>query len=153
MVVPGAAARMGPLRARIKGLVCGIYPNFNFVWSNHTFRVSHPRGPGRTELWSWLILPKDAPDSVKRALRAQYNYILGPGGIVEQEDSEAWSQQFIGADIDYVDDHSFYYGLGLGEEGPHPELPGIAGKPFNEHYARAFYSRWRADLMRDPVAS
>jgi phenylpropionate dioxygenase-like ring-hydroxylating dioxygenase large terminal subunit len=148
-----APSRMGPLRARIKGLVCGIYPNFNFVWSNHTFRVSHPRGPGQTEMWSWLVLPKDAPDSVKRALRTQYNFILGPAGIVEQEDSEAWAQQFIGSNIDYVDDRPYYYGLGLGEECPHPDLPGMAGTPFNEHYARAFYKRWRADLMRDQGAS
>jgi phenylpropionate dioxygenase-like ring-hydroxylating dioxygenase large terminal subunit len=144
-----AAARMGPLRSRIKGLVCGIYPNFNFVWSNHSIRVSHPRGPGQTELWSWWIVPKDAPDMVKKALRLQYNYILGPAGIVEQEDSEAWAQQWIGSNVDYVDDRPYFYGLGAGEEKPHPDLPGIAGAAFNEYYARAFYQRWRAELLPD----
>jgi phenylpropionate dioxygenase-like ring-hydroxylating dioxygenase large terminal subunit len=144
-----AAARMGPLRSRIKALVGGIYPNFNFVWSNHTIRVAHPRGPGQTELWSWWIVPKDAPDVAKKALRLQYNYILGPAGIVEQEDSEAWAQQWIGSNVDYIDDRPYFYGLGAGEEKPHPDLPGIAGAAFNEYYARAFYQRWRAELMAD----
>jgi len=141
-----AASRLGPLRSRIKGLTMGIYPNLNFIWSNHTLRVSHPRGPERTELWSWSILPKDAPDTVKRALRDQYLFALGPGGIVEQEDSEAWAQQLIGSRSDFPDDRPYFYGLGAGEEGPHPDLPGIASGLFNEYYARAFYQRWRADL-------
>ena len=142
-----AAARMGPLRSRIKGLVGGIYPNVNFVWSNHTIRIAHPRGPGQTELWSWWIVPSAAPDAVKKALRLQYTYILGPAGIVEQEDSEAWAQQWIGSNADYLEDRPYFYGLGMGEEGPHPDLPGIAGKAFNEYYARAFYQRWRDELM------
>jgi hypothetical protein len=142
-----AAARLGPLRSRIKGLVCGIYPNFNFVWSNHSIRVAHPRGPGRTELWSWWIVPNDAPDGVKKALRQQYNFILGPAGIVEQEDSEAWAQQWIGSNVDYLDDRPYFYGLGAGEEKPHPDLPGIAAPAYNEYYARAFYQRWRSEML------
>jgi hypothetical protein len=122
-----------------------------FVWSNHTIRVAHPRGPGQTELWSWWIVPSDATDVVKKALRLQYTHILGPAGIVEQEDSEAWAQQWIGSNADYLDDRPYFYGLGVGEEGPLPDLPGIAGKAFNEYYARAFYQRWRAELITGDV--
>lgn len=142
-----AARRMGPLRSRIKGLVCGIYPNFNFVWSSHSIRVAHPRGPGQTELWSWWIVPRDAPDPIKKALRLQYNFVLGPAGIVEQEDSEAWAQQWIGSNVDYLDDRPYFYGLGTGEEKPHPDLPGIAAPAYNEYYARAFYQRWRSEML------
>jgi phenylpropionate dioxygenase-like ring-hydroxylating dioxygenase large terminal subunit len=142
-----AAARLGPLRARIKGLIGGVYPNFNFLWSNNSIRVSHPRGPGRTEFWSWWVAPKAAPEEVKTALRTQYNYLFGPAGIVEQEDSEAWAQQWIGASAPLPGPRAYFYGLGAGEEGPHPDLPGVAGKAFNEHYARAFYRRWRGDLL------
>ncbi|WP_157217060.1 aromatic ring-hydroxylating oxygenase subunit alpha [Flavisphingomonas formosensis] len=147
-----AERRLGPLRARIKGLTLGIYPNLNFVWSNHALRVSHPCGPDETEIWTWLVLPKDAPDSIRRALRGQYNYVLGPGGIVEQEDSEAWAQQWIGSRSDYPQDRPYHYGLGAGQERPHPELPGMASGLFNEYYARAFYQRWRADMLRDERA-
>ena len=142
-----AAQRVGPLRARMKGLTYGIYPNLSFLWSNTAFKVSHPRGPGRVEYWSWAVVPAGAPDTVKRALRTNYSSFFGPGGIIEQEDSEAWSQQYRGASIDFTDDHALYYGLGLGEEAPHPELPGLVSVTANEFYARNFFARWRDELQ------
>ena len=142
-----AAERVGPLRARMKGLTYGIYPNLSFLWSNTSFKVSHPRGPGRVEYWSWAAVPADAPDSVKRVLRTNYSSFFGPGGLLEQEDSEAWAQQYQGSCIDFADDHPCYYGLGLGEERPHPELPGRVSVTANEFYARHFFARWRDDLQ------
>ncbi len=142
-----ARERVGALRARMKGLTYGIYPNFSFLWSNTAFKVSHPRGPGRVEYWSWAVVPADAPDPVKQVLRTNYSSFFGPGGLLEQEDSEVWVQQFRGSAIDYADDHPYYYGLGLGEERPHPELPGLVSVTANEFYARHFFSRWRADLQ------
>lgn len=143
----GAAERVGPLRARMKGLTYGIYPNLSFLWSNTSFKVSHPRGPGRVEYWSWAVVPAEAPESVKRALRSNYNSFFGPGGMLEQEDAEVWVQQFRGVDIDHMDDHPCYYGLGLGEEAPHPDLPGLVSVTANEFYARHFFKRWQADLQ------
>lgn len=141
-----AAERVGPLRARMKGLTYGIYPNLSFLWSNASFKVSHPRGPGRVEYWSWAVVPADAPDAVKRILRTNYSSFFGPGGILEQEDAEVWVQQFKGSSIDYADDRPCFYGLGLGEEGPHPDLPGLVSGTANEFYARQFFARWRDDL-------
>ncbi|GHD30728.1 aromatic ring-hydroxylating oxygenase subunit alpha [Halioglobus pacificus] len=146
-----AAARIGPLRARMKGLTYGIYPNLSFLWSNTAFKVSHPRGPNRVEYWSWAVVPAGAPESVKRTLRTNYSSFFGPGGLLEQEDSEAWSQQYRGCAIDYADDRPLYYGLGLGEGGPHPDLPGTVSVTANEHYARGFFSRWRDDMARQEV--
>ena len=77
---------------------------------------------------------------------AEGHEVDGPA-IVEQEDSEAWMQQYLGSNIDFADDRPYYYGLGLDEEAPHPELPGMVGNTANEHYARAFYQRWRDALM------
>ena len=65
---------------------------------------------------------------------------------LEQEDSEAWVQQFAGASIDFVEDRPFYYGLGQGEEKPHPDMPGLVGVTANEFYARHFFKRWRSAL-------
>ena len=92
------------------------------------------------------MVPADAPEAIKKVLRANYSCLFGPGGILEQEDSEAWSQQFLGSDIDYVQDRPYFYGLGLGEEQTHPDLPGMVDVTANEHYARAFFKRWRSDL-------
>ena len=142
-----AAERVGELRARMKGLTYGVYPNLSFLWSNTSFKVSHPRGPGKVEYWSWAAVPADAPDSIKKVLRSNYSSFFGPGGILEQEDSEVWMQQYRGANIDFADDRPFYYGLGLGEEEPHPDLPGLVSTTANEYFARAFFQRWRDALQ------
>jgi phenylpropionate dioxygenase-like ring-hydroxylating dioxygenase large terminal subunit len=141
-----AIERVGPIRARMKGLTYGVYPNLSFLWSNTAFKVSHPRGPGRVEYWSWSVVPADAPEAIKRVLRGNHTAFFGPGGILEQEDSEAWMQQYTGSRIDFADDRPYYYGLGLGEEKPHPELPGLVSVTANEFYARSFFQRWRAAL-------
>lgn len=138
-----AVERVGPLRARMKGLTYGVYPNLSFLWSNTAFKVSHPRGPGKVEYWCWSVVPADAPDPIKKILRGNHTSFFGPGGILEQEDSEAWVQQFRGANIDFADDRPFFYGLGLGEEKLHPELPGLVSVTANEFYARHFFIRWR----------
>lgn len=142
-----AAERVGDLRARMKGLTYGVYPNLSFLWSNTSFKVSHPRGPGKVEYWSWAVVPADAPDSVKQVLRSNYSSFFGPAGILEQEDCETWVQQFNGANIDFADDRPFFYGLGLNEEKAHPDMPGLVSVTANEFYARHFFKRWRDELM------
>ena len=141
-----AAERVGPLRARMKGLTFGVYPNLSFLWSNTAFKVSHPRGPGKVEYWSWSVVPADAPEAVKKVLRSNHTSFFGPGGMVEQEDSEAWAQQFLGSNIDFADDRPYFYGLGEGEEEPHPDWPGLVSSTANEFYARHFFKRWRSAL-------
>lgn len=141
------ADRLGPVQARIKGLTFGVYPNFSLLWHNSVIRVSHPRAPGEVEYWSWWVVPKDAPAAVKRELQSLYIGSFGPAGLFEQDDSEAWAQQYLGSAIDYMDDKPYFYGLGAGEEAPHPLLPGMAGNSYNEHYARGFYQRWHRDLL------
>jgi phenylpropionate dioxygenase-like ring-hydroxylating dioxygenase large terminal subunit len=142
-----AAERVGDIRARMKGLTYGVYPNLSFLWSNTSFKVSHPRGPGKVEYWSWAVVPAEAPDSIKQVLRTNYSSFFGPGGMLEQEDSEVWMQQFQGSNIDFADDRPYFYGLGLGEEKAHPQLPGLVSVTANEFYARHFFTRWRDELQ------
>lgn len=142
-----AEERVGPVRSRMKGLAYGVYPNLSFLWSNAGFKVSHPRGPGKVEYWSWSVVPADAPEHLKKVLRNNHASFFGPGGILEQEDSESWMQQYLGSNIDFADDRPYYYGLGLGEEKEHPDLPGMVSNTANEYYARAFFQRWRDALQ------
>jgi phenylpropionate dioxygenase-like ring-hydroxylating dioxygenase large terminal subunit len=142
-----AAERVGDIRARMKGLTYGVYPNLSFLWSNTSFKVSHPRGPGKVEYWSWAVVPAEAPDHIKQVLRTNYSSFFGPGGMLEQEDSEVWMQQFQGSNIDFADDRPYFYGLGLGEEKTHPQLPGLVSVTANEFYARHFFARWRDELQ------
>lgn len=140
--------RLGELRSRLKPLCYSVFPNFSFLWPNMTLRTSHPRGPGQIEYWSWLVVEKNAPEHIKEKLKINYTMMFGPGGLLECEDSEAWSQQYAGSNIDYADDRTYYYGLGLGEEQDHPEIPGKVGGCFNEHYARQFYLEWQQRLKQ-----
>ena len=91
-------------------------------------------------------LHAELPDQVIVKIRCS------PGGILEQEDSEAWMQQFKGSNIDFADDRPYYYGLGLGEEADHPDLPGLVDQTANEFYARHFFLRWR-DALKSVEAS
>ncbi|WP_317932964.1 aromatic ring-hydroxylating oxygenase subunit alpha [Halioxenophilus sp. WMMB6] len=141
------AERLSPEQARIKGMALGVYPNLSLLWGQSTLRVSHPRAPGLIEYWSWWLTPVEAPDHIREQLRASYTMSFGPAGMLEQEDSYAWSQQFLGSNIQYLNDQPYYYGLGMGEEKPHPEIPGVVGRCYNEHYARSFYQRWRGDMF------
>lgn len=145
--------RLGKVRARLRPLCYSVYPNLSLLWTNNTIRQSHPRGPGKTEYWSWWVVDKDIPDHIKQKLQGNYTFFFGPGGALEQEDSEAWSQQFIGASSDYMEDRSLCYAMGLGEESDHPELPGRVGNVFNEFYARGFYLRWKQELKEGSAES
>ena len=141
------AERLSPIQSRIKGMAQGIYPNLSVLWGQNTLRVSHPRAPGLIEYWSWLLTPIEAPDYIKEEIRSSYNMVFGTGGIIEQEDSYAWRLQSEGSAIHYLNDRPYFYGLGVGEEKPHPEIPGMIGKCYNEHYARRLYLRWREDMF------
>lgn len=141
--------RLSSVQARIKGMAFGVYPNLSLLWGQSTLRVSHPRAPGLIEFWSWWLSPIEAPDHIKQLLRSAYTVPFGPSGILEQEDSYAWSQQFEGSNIQYLNDRPYYYGLGIGEEYQHPEIPGVVGDCYNEHYARSFYQRWRDDMFAE----
>lgn len=140
------AERLSPLQARLKGMAFGVYPNLSVLWGQSTLRVTHPRAPGKIEYWSWWLSPIEAPAHIREMLRAKYNVGFGPGGFIEQEDSYAWARQFEGSSIGFLDDTPYFYGLGLGEECEDPQLPGMIGKCYNEHYARSFYKRWHADM-------
>ncbi len=55
-----------------------------------SLRQWKPRGPGKMEAWSWVLVPKSAPAAYKeRAYRAAVAS-FSPSGNFEQDDSIAW---------------------------------------------------------------
>jgi PAH dioxygenase large subunit len=55
-----------------------------------SLRQWKPRGPGKMEAWSWVLVPKNAPQAYKdRAYRAAVAS-FSPSGNFEQDDSIAW---------------------------------------------------------------
>ncbi len=130
-----------------------IFPNFSFLDTLRfrTFRVWHPRGPHKMEIYAWCIVDAQLPEQLKREVRQQYVFTFGPSGMFEQEDGENWSQctastrGWIGRHLD------FNYQMGLQHERRTSEvletdLPGNIGGMWSEINQRGFYKRWR-DLM------
>jgi nitrite reductase/ring-hydroxylating ferredoxin subunit len=130
-----------------------IFPNFSFLDTLRfrTFRVWHPRGPDKMEIYAWCMVDATLPDKLKEEVRQQYIFTFGPSGMFEQEDGENWSQctaatrGWIGRHLD------FNYQMGLNHERPvgealETDLPGRMGGIWSEINQRGFYQRW-SELM------
>lgn len=146
---PDAEARLGPVRSRLTPIAATVFPNFSVVPTNFTIRVSHPRGPGVTELWSWCYVPADATDEVVADVLGVYETMLGPAGLLEAEDGENWTSMTRGARSARTDHRPFNLTMGLGSDFAHPDLPGRFGPIWSEHNQRRFYATWRQWVDED----
>jgi 3-phenylpropionate/trans-cinnamate dioxygenase alpha subunit len=84
--------RIGPELANKPGLVTTVFPNVSPNFTRHMIRVWHPRGPEKTEIWSYCVVDKDAPAEVKEAMRLHLTQTFGPAGNLEQDDMNNWVQ-------------------------------------------------------------
>jgi phenylpropionate dioxygenase-like ring-hydroxylating dioxygenase large terminal subunit len=84
--------RIGPEQAERPGLVTTVFPNVSPNFTRHMIRVWHPRGPEKTEIWSYCVVDKDAPVEVKEAMRLHLTQTFGPAGNLEQDDMNNWVQ-------------------------------------------------------------
>lgn len=56
-----------------------------------SLRQWKPRGPGKLEAWSWVLVPKSAPPEYKRHAYKVAVASFSPSGNFEQDDSIAWT--------------------------------------------------------------
>lgn len=157
-------------RARTMGGT--VFPNFSFLSTAltvdpakspepfMTVRTWQPRGPSRTEIWSWLLGWRTASE---RARQRAYEIGMGtfsPGGILEQDDSEPWQTitETAGSQAVRALDLDFNYAMGLpgtGNAGPVDDWPGpgTAYSPrLDESGQRAFYRRWHEAIYSESCA-
>jgi len=139
-----------------------IFPNFSFLHTGLTdsldrppgaflsIRVWQPRGPQKTEIWNWILAPKEAsPEYKRRAYRLGMSS-FSPSGSFEQDDVTIWcsiarTASSVFAEMNNV---KFNYQMGLGENfdtkplddwpGPGVAIPSNAG----EGGLRAFHWTW-----------
>ncbi|AEG51029.1 3-phenylpropanoate dioxygenase [Sphingobium chlorophenolicum L-1] len=85
-------ARLGKFRADMWGSVASatIFPNFSFLPGYFTFRTFQPKGPLKTEIHAWTLVPKDMPDDIKDRFRRGSMRTFSPSGILEMDDGENW---------------------------------------------------------------
>ncbi len=139
---PELVDRVGPERARQSHLVTTVFPNCSLNFGRHMVRVWHPRGPNRTEIWSYFLVDKDAPPEVKDAMRLHLTQTFGPAGNVEEDDMDNWVQCTETGRGAVARRYLQNIQAGLGHDA---DLPAVGGG----FRLRAFYARW-ADLMDAP---
>ena len=147
-IAPEVERRLGPRLKRVKPIVGTVFPNFSMLRSvSRTFRVWHPRGPEKTEVWGWVFADKAAPAAVKEAIRLAGMRGFGPSGTFEQDDMDNWqgctqTGRGVVARRDFLS-----YEMGLGHEHFDEELKAWASDyRYSEINHRGFYRRW-AQLM------
>ncbi len=86
--MPEVERRLGALRARRVQLGNhSIFPNGILG-----FRLALPRGPLKTEFWHFVLLDRDVPEELKRAIRIGSQANNGAAGMFEQDDVDNWRQ-------------------------------------------------------------
>jgi 3-phenylpropionate/trans-cinnamate dioxygenase subunit alpha len=133
--------RLGAPRSHLLSPIAGtVFPNLSLHWLTQTIRVWQPRGPGNMEIWSWVILDKAAPDSVKQAMRHASLYRFSPTGVFEQDDMDNWAQVTSAARSVIARRVPVNYQMDLGQTiWQHPELRGWLGNLFSDSNQLDFY--------------
>jgi ethylbenzene dioxygenase alpha subunit len=143
------AARLGDFRAKMWGSVASgtIFPNFSFLPGYFTFRTFQPKGPTKTEIHAWTLVPKSMPDDIKDRFRRGSMRTFSPSGILEMDDGENWEHS-TSANAGYVTRHQkLCYAMAPPGDVTEEGLPGIvhAGQ-LSDANQRLFYKRW-AEMM------
>ena len=145
---PEVEKRLGPRMGLVSPIVGTLFPNFSLLRAgSRTFRVWHPRGPDKTEVWSWVYVDKAAPPHIKEAIRLAGMRGFGPSGSFKQDDTDNW-HECTRACRGAVSRRSFLNTqMGLGHERFDHDLDAWASDfRMSESNHRQFYRRW-AQLM------
>jgi 3-phenylpropionate/trans-cinnamate dioxygenase alpha subunit len=145
---PEVQTRLGPRAELINPIAGTVFPNFSLLrGTSRTLRVWHPRGPDRTEIWSWVFADKKAPPEVKRAIRLAGVRGFSPAGTFEQDDMDNWQECTQTCRGVVARRMPVNTQMGLGRERFDPGLGAWASDfGFSESNHRQFYRRW-AELM------
>jgi 3-phenylpropionate/trans-cinnamate dioxygenase alpha subunit len=140
--------RLGPRSRLINPIVGTVFPNFSLLRAtSRTLRVWHPRGPDKTEVWSWVFADKAAPAHVKEATRLAGVRGFSPSGTFEQDDMDNWQECTRTCRGVVARRMPLNTQMGLGHERFDPELGAWASEyRMSESNHRRFYGRW-AQLM------
>ncbi|APX75609.1 3-phenylpropionate/cinnamic acid dioxygenase subunit alpha [Achromobacter insolitus] len=149
-IQPEVARRLGDVRSKMIGSIssAGVFPNLSFLPGQNTFRVWHPRGPGKIELHTWTLVNKSAPPEIKERWRKGAMLTFSPSGVFEMDDGENFEFSTRTNAGFMTRQQDLYMGLGRGTRLEESVLPGnVYRNQVNEANHRAFYRRW-LDLMQ-----
>jgi 3-phenylpropionate/trans-cinnamate dioxygenase alpha subunit len=112
------------------------------LWPRRTVRVWHPKGPDKTEVWSWCVVEKTAPPEVKDTFRRLSLRDFSPAGIFEQDDMQNWQEctQTSRGVVACRYPANLQMGLGNGEYGK--DIPGLVSDKKSDTNQLYFYRQW-----------
>ncbi|MDX2937787.1 aromatic ring-hydroxylating oxygenase subunit alpha [Streptomyces ipomoeae] len=138
-----------------------VWPNLGVLWFPGAYEIGKvgpmagfhtlvPKGPDRMEFWTWLIAAKDASPEYKELLTRSAMRNLGPGGVVEADDAEAWPAQQHSARGVIGRQETWKYQTFLGENRPADWAgPGLVYEGMTKDDAQwQFWLRWH-DFMTE----
>jgi ethylbenzene dioxygenase alpha subunit len=138
-------ARLGRFRKDMWGSVASatIFPNFSFLPGYFTFRTFQPKGPTRTEIHAWTLVPKSMPEEMKDRFRRGSLRTFSPSGILEMDDGENWEHSTM-TNAGFVTRHQkLCYAMAPEGQIDDGSLPGIAHSgQLSDANQRLFYKRW-----------
>jgi phenylpropionate dioxygenase-like ring-hydroxylating dioxygenase large terminal subunit len=152
-IIPEMQKRLGPRALEVKPIMGNVFPNMAMMRGGSRFlRVLHPRGPEKTEIWSWIYTDKAAPQHVKDAFRLASVLVFGPSGVFEQDDMDNWQECTRGARGKVAQRVMLNTKMGLGHDRFDKMMGGMASDwRCSENNHREFYRRW-LQLMSAPTS-
>jgi ethylbenzene dioxygenase alpha subunit len=142
-------ARLGKFRADMWGSVASanIFPNFSFLPGYFTFRTFQPKGPLKTEIHAWTLVPRNMPEDIKDCFRRGSMRTFSPSGLLEMDDGENWEHS-TAANAGFVTrNQKLCYAMAPAAEAADPKLPGtVHAGQLTDANQRLFYRRW-AQMM------
>lgn len=142
-------ARLGEFRAKMWGSVASanIFPNFSFLPGYFTFRTFQPKGPAKTEIHAWTLVPKNMPDDIKDRFRRGSMRTFSPSGLLEMDDGENWEHS-TAANAGFVTrNQKLCYAMAPEGELDDDSLPGtVTLGQLSDANQRLFYKKW-AEMM------
>ena len=156
---PEVERRLGSFRARrLQASQRTLFPNTVIG-----LRLALPRGPLKTEFWSFVMYEKNAPPEVTWGARVMgHVQHIGIAGLNEQDDMDNWNQVTVSGLSTAGRKYRHLLSLGAGHDGAHPDMPGRVSQNFvSENNQRGFYSRWQefmnadswTDIHIDPITA
>lgn len=137
--------RLGDFRARMVGSMgsATVFPNLSFLPGQNSFRTWVPKGPTTTELHTWVLVNRNAPQDIKDAYRRGVMMTFSPSGVFEMDDGENWEYSTRVNQGVVTRRQRLHYGLGLDTRVEDSDLPGrLYRGQVNDANQRAFYERW-----------
>jgi hypothetical protein len=150
-----ASGELSALQRRMLrcSIVLTVFPNLSIVYFPGlcSIRVWQPRAADQTELWSWALYNREAPDVVKDSIRKQVVRMFSPSGMLEQDDLEVWSRlesNLKGMPPSY----RLCYQFGAEERPPARPFPGMTASLQSDTPAFAYYQRWAERIAQADIA-